>query len=100
MAILPFFPFDDYLYLSAGVARSPLAKLNLYVVIAKLAKSGVEISLELLGIGVIHLITGISPVYISLLTLVIFIILGVVLLKIDWEKWYYLIVSFLQRTSK
>lgn len=91
LAAIPFFPFDDYLFLGAGIARAPLLKLNLIVTLVKVVRTGGEIYIELLGLNAASSalsFLGISEFDLGILSSVFFLILGIVLVKVDWENLY------------
>lgn len=89
-AFIPLLPLDDYVYIGAGANKASLAPMLGVTFIAKLAKSAFEISLELSGILEIVNVTknylGLSAVELSILFSLFFIVLGIVLYKIDWES--------------
>lgn len=89
-AFIPLLPLDDYVYIGAGANRASLAPMLGVTFIAKLAKSAFEISLELAGIlGIVDVtkrFVGLSAFDLSVLFSLFFIVLGVVLYKIDWES--------------
>ena len=91
LAILPALPLDDYLYIGGGVVKSSLLRMLKITIPAKVLKSGIEIPLEIFGIIQISYISGLSPLELTIISSAIFIILGIILAKIDWEKVYNLI---------
>ena len=95
-AFIPALPLDDYIYIGAGANRANLPPMLGVTLLAKLAKSGVEIFLEFYGIiditGFTKGILGLSTIEFSIILSVFFIVLGVVLYKLDWE-------SLLKRTG-
>ncbi|MFP3187550.1 MAG: hypothetical protein RXR07_00550 [Sulfolobaceae archaeon] len=88
MAMLPGLPLDDYLYIGGGVVRTSLVRMLKVTIPAKILKSGVEIPLEILGIIQVSAISGLSPLELTVISSITFIVLGVILAKIDWEKMY------------
>lgn len=88
-AFVPVLPLDDYIYIGAGANRAKLSVMLAVTLAAKIAKSAFEISLELLGIikvsGVLEFF-GISGFELSIILTVFFLVLGVVVYKVDWEK--------------
>lgn len=88
LAILPGLPLDDYLYIGGGVIKFSLLHMLKITVPAKIFKSGIEIPLELLGVINISSFLGISPTLLTIIFTIVFLILGIVLIKIDWEKIY------------
>ena len=88
-AFIPVLPLDDYIYIGAGANRAGVAPMLGVTLLAKLAKSAFEIYLEFTGIidisGFTKSVLGLSSVDFSILFSVFFIVLGVVLYKLDWE---------------
>ena len=89
-AFVPALPLDDNIYIGAGANKAKLAPMLGVTFFAKLAKSAVEIFLEFNGIVDISAITrnifGFSKLEFSIILSVFFVILGVVLYKLDWES--------------
>ncbi len=86
-AVIPVLPLDDYLYIGAGAARTRLLPMFSVTIAAKVVKSTFEIALEFYGVLVItsHLF-GLSRVESSILLTIVFVVLGVLLFKYDWES--------------
>lgn len=88
-AFIPILPLDDYLYIGAGANRARLPEMLAVTISAKIAKSAVEISLELLGIIRVTdylRVLGITSVELSVLLSLFFLVLGVILYELDWER--------------
>lgn len=89
-AFVPALPLDDYIYIGAGANKAKLAPMLGVTFVAKLAKSAVEIFLEFNGIVDISAITrnifALSSLEFSIILSVFFVILGIVLYKLDWES--------------
>lgn len=96
-AILPGLPLDDYLYIGGGVGKKSLLHMLTITIPSKILKSSIEIPLELLGIIKISNYTGISAVTLSLIFTIIFVIIGIVLIKIDWNPIYEKIEKYLNK---
>ena len=92
-AIIPGLPLDDYLYIGGGITRVSLMKMLLITVPSKILKSAIEIPIELFGIIKISNIIDINPLFLSIGLTVLFIILGIVLIKIDWHSIYWKIAQ-------
>jgi len=91
LALLPLLPLDDYLFLGGGIVRANLEKMLTITILSKLTKSAVEIALEAAGLIVIaHYIRafGITEVELGIISSIIFVILGILFFKLDWEKYY------------
>jgi membrane protein YqaA with SNARE-associated domain len=88
-ALIPILPLDDYVYIGAGANKGRLAPMLGVTFIAKLAKSAFEIFLEFTGIiaitKLIHHFLGLSPLEFSIVLLLVFVVLGIAIYKIDWE---------------
>jgi hypothetical protein len=88
-AFIPVLPLDDYIYIGAGANKAALLPMLGVTFLAKLAKSTFEIYLEFNGILDISSFTrsyfGISWLEFSIILSAFFIVLGVVLYKMDWE---------------
>jgi membrane protein YqaA with SNARE-associated domain len=88
-ALIPALPLDDYVYIGAGANSAKLAPMLGVTFIAKLAKSSFEIFLEFTGIVAtykfIHHFLGLSRLDLSILLSVVFVVLGIVIYKVDWE---------------
>ena len=88
-ALLPFLPFDDYVYIGAGANRGRLGPMLGVTFLAKLVKSAFEILLELSGLLEISRLThhflGLSRLELSIAASAAFVVLGVVTYKVDWE---------------
>lgn len=90
-ALIPILPLDDYVYLGAGANKARLTPMLGVTFLAKLSKSAFEILLEFSGILGISLYTrrylGLTRLDLSIILSVFFVILGVAIYKLDWEKW-------------
>jgi membrane protein YqaA with SNARE-associated domain len=89
-ALIPILPLDDYVYLGAGANNARLGPMLGVTFLAKLAKSAFEILLELSGIIGISKYTsflGLSRLDLSIVLTGVFVVLGIIIYKIDWEPW-------------
>ncbi len=89
LAVLPALPLDDYLYLGGGVGGASPLKVNVVALAGKLAKSALEIPLELVGLTFIEGFTrrvGLSFLDLTAMFALLFVMLGYAVIKIDWEK--------------
>jgi len=88
-AFIPVLPLDDYIYIGAGANRARILPMLTVTVVAKIAKSAFEIALELAGIlrisSYLNLL-GLSSLYLSLILSVFFVALGIVVYKVDWQR--------------
>lgn len=87
-AILPGLPLDDYLFIGGGVVRAPLTRMLAVTLLAKLLKSAVEVPLVTFGIIHVSSLTGVGALELTVISSLLFLLLGFVLLKVDWEKLY------------
>lgn len=87
-AVIPGLPLDDYIYIGGGIAKASLTKMLLITIPSKILKSAVEIPIELYGILKISSIADINPLFLSLTLTVTFVVLGIVLIKVDWYSIY------------
>lgn len=90
-ALIPVLPLDDYVYLGAGANEAKLAPMLGVTFLAKVSKSTFEILLEFSGIlgfyGLTRQYFGISRLDLSIILSVFFVVLGIAVYKLDWEKW-------------
>ena len=87
-ALLPVFPFDDYIFIGAGAASASLGLMSAVTLLAKVLKSAVEIALEYTILRGLSSLFGIHRLDLTLLLTAVFIVLGVVVYKLDWEAVY------------
>jgi len=87
-ALLPVFPFDDYIYIGAGATSVSLGFMSAVTLLAKVVKSGVEIALEYTILRDIMGLLGIHRLDLTLVLTAAFIVVGIVVYKVDWEKIY------------
>lgn len=89
-AFIPALPLDDYIYIGAGANKAKLSPMLGVTLLAKLAKSAFEIYLEFNGILDLSALTrnvfGLSAVELSVALTIPFVVLGIVLYKLDWES--------------
>ncbi|MDA4124563.1 MAG: hypothetical protein OK438_03830 [Thaumarchaeota archaeon] len=84
-AVMPVFPFDDYLFIGAGANSATLAPMTSVTFLAKLVKSSVEIPLEYSLLSTLTNTFGITSTVTTIITVIAFIGIGVVVYKVDWE---------------
>lgn len=87
-AVLPGLPLDDYLYIGGGIVKESLSRMLIITVPSKIVKSFIEIPLELYGVIKISNFFNIDPLYLSIIFTVIFVVIGIILIKIDWYSLY------------
>jgi len=87
-ALLPVFPFDDYIYIGAGAVSASLRLMLGVTLLAKAVKSVVEIALEYTILRSLSDLLGIHRLDLTLLLTAAFIVIGIVVYKVDWEEVY------------
>ena len=85
-ALLPVFPFDDYIYIGAGAVSASLRLMLGVTLLAKAVKSVVEIALEYTILRSLSDLLGIHRLDLTLLLTAAFIVIGIVVYKVDWEE--------------
>lgn len=89
-AFIPILPLDDYVYLGAGANEARLPPMLGVTFMAKLCKSTAEILLEFSGItgvsGLVYRYFGLSRLDLSIIFSAFFVVLGVAIYKLDWQK--------------
>lgn len=87
-ALLPVFPFDDFIFIGAGAALASIGVMLLVTLGAKIIKSTVEVAIEL------EILRGLASVFnfhrldVTILLTAVFLVIGIVVYKIDWEAIY------------
>jgi len=87
-ALLPVFPFDDYIYIGAGAVSARLRLMLGVTLLAKAVKSVVEIALEYTILRSLSDLLGFRRLDLTLLLTAAFIVIGIVVYKVDWEGVY------------
>jgi len=87
-SLLPIFPFDDFIYIGAGATSSTLGLMSVVTLTAKVVKSGVEIALEYTILRDILHLFGLHSLELTLVLTVLFIFVGIVVYKVDWQSVY------------
>jgi hypothetical protein len=87
-ALLPVFPFDDYIYIGAGAVSARLRLMLGATLFAKVVKSVVEIALEYGILRGLSNLLGIHRLNLTLLLTATFVIAGIVVYRVDWEAAY------------
>ena len=88
-SLLPVFPFDDFIYIGAGATSASLGIMSAVTLSAKIVKSVVEIALEFTILRDLSTLFGLHQVDLTILLTAVFICIGVVAYKIDWEAIYW-----------
>ena len=87
-ALLPVFPFDDYLYIGAGATSASLGLMSLVTLSAKFVKSGVEVALESTILRDLAATFGYHSLNLTIALTAAFIVIGIVVYQVDWEATY------------
>ena len=95
-ALLPILPLDDFIFIGAGATKASVRTMTGVTFGAKALKSGVEIPIEFTLLGGLGDAFGISNVGATLALGATFLVIGIVIYKVDWEK----LAGRLRRDSK
>ena len=87
-ALLPVFPFDDYIFIGAGAALASLWAMLLVTLAAKVVKSTVEVAVELAILREVATIFNFQRLDITIALTAVFLVIGIVVYKVDWEEAY------------
>lgn len=87
-ALLPVFPFDDFIYIGAGATSASLGLMSLVTLFAKIVKSGIEIALEFTILRDLSHALGLHQIELTIALTGIFVVIGIVAYKVDWEGLY------------
>jgi hypothetical protein len=87
-ALLPVFPFDDYIYIGAGAVSASLRLMLGVTLLAKVVKSIAEIALEYTLLRGLSDLLGIHRLDLTLLLTAAFVVIGIIVYKVDWEGAY------------
>ena len=87
-ALLPVFPFDDFIFIGAGAALASLGVMLLVTLAAKVVKSTVEVAIELAILRGLATIFDFHRLDITLALSAAFVVIGIVVYKVDWESAY------------
>jgi membrane protein DedA with SNARE-associated domain len=88
-ALIPVLPLDDYIYIGAGANKGRLLPMLGVTVPAKVAKSAIEIWIEITGLLAINGLIrglGLNSLTLSIVLSLGFVVLGYILYKIDWQE--------------
>ncbi len=88
-ALMPVFPFDDFIYIGAGATSASLAPMSVVTLAAKLVKSTIEIALEYTVLGDLARLFGLHRLDLTIALSALFIAIGILAYKVDWESLYW-----------
>ncbi len=87
-ALLPVLPLDDFIYIGAGASAASLSLMSLVTLLAKILKSGFEIAIELTLLNSIGKAFGFQRLDITIVLIAVFLVIGILIYRVDWEKAY------------
>jgi hypothetical protein len=87
-ALLPVFPFDDYIFIGAGANSASLGLMSMVTFGSKVIKSTVEIALEVTILKDLSSVFGLHRIDLTIALTAVFIVIGVAVYKVDWEALY------------
>jgi hypothetical protein len=87
-SLLPIFPLDDFIYIGAGATSASLRLMTIVSFAAKVLKSGAEIALEVTILRDLSGILDLHRLDLTLALTLVFIGIGILVYKIDWEATY------------
>ena len=87
-ALLPVFPFDDFIFIGAGAALASLGAMLLVTLAAKVIKSTVEVAIELAILNEVASVFNFRRLDVTLALTAVFLVIGVAVYKVDWEDLY------------
>lgn len=87
-ALLPVLPLDDFIYIGAGASAASIGLMASVTLLAKILKSGFEIAIELTLLNDIKNAFGFQSLDITLVLIAAFLVIGILIYKLDWEKTY------------
>jgi hypothetical protein len=85
-ALLPVLPLDDFIYIGAGANSASVAAMGSVTFLAKVIKSGFEVALEFTVLRDLSQALGVQSLDVTILLSGAFVIIGILLYKIDWQK--------------
>jgi hypothetical protein len=85
-ALLPVLPLDDFIYIGAGATSASIVAMASVTYFAKVIKSGFEIAIEYTLLTDISSAFGLQTIDVTILFIVVFLALGILIYKLDWEK--------------
>lgn len=87
-ALLPVFPFDDFIFVGAGAALASLEAMLLVTFAAKVVKSAVEVAVELAVLNEVAKAFNFQSIPVAIAFSAAFLVIGVMVYKVDWEDAY------------
>ncbi len=87
-ALLPVLPLDDFIYIGAGASAASISLMSLVTLLAKILKSGFEIAIELTLLNSIGKAFGFQRLDITIVLVAVFLVIGILIYRVDWENTY------------
>ncbi len=87
-ALMPVFPFDDFIYIGAGATSASFGLMSLVTLAAKLVKSTAEIALEFTVLGDLARLFGLHRLDLTIALSAVFVVVGILAYRVDWEALY------------
>ena len=85
-AVLPVFPFDDFLFIGAGATSASIGIMSGVTLLAKVVKSSVEVWLEFTILGDVAGLLGAQSLVVTGALTAAFVVIGIVIYSVDWER--------------
>jgi hypothetical protein len=85
-ALFPVFPFDDFIFIGGGAISASIGPMLGVTLLAKIIKSGVEVWLEFTVLSGLAGVLGGQSLLVTLGLTAVFVIIGIVLYSLDWER--------------
>ncbi|MDA4127156.1 MAG: hypothetical protein OK452_08160 [Thaumarchaeota archaeon] len=87
-ALLPVLPLDDFMYIGAGASAASIGLMASVTLLAKILKSGFEIAIELTILKGLFSTFGFSRLDVTIVLIAVFLVIGILIYQVDWEKTY------------
>jgi len=87
-ALLPVFPFDDYIYIGAGAVSANIGLMSAVTLGAKVVKSAGEIALQFMILRDLSGLLGVHRLDLTVVLTGAFVVIGIVVYKVDWGAAY------------
>jgi hypothetical protein len=88
-ALLPVLPLDDFIYIGAGASSAPIGIMAPVTLVAKTLKSAFEVALELTILKELGAVFGFHRLDVTIALIAVFLVIGIVIYQLDWEKIYH-----------
>jgi hypothetical protein len=84
-ALIPLLPLDDFIYIGAGATSASILAMSSVTFLAKVIKSGFEVAIELTLRSDLSAFLGFQRIDVTLLLTGVFVVIGVLVYKLDWQ---------------